>query len=215
MTEDAKQRVVAPNNIFSTYMKKHHGEWMKWLTAKGYQLKPEQIIMIRGTVNTTEWTVAAFQSQESGHAVNIQGTFVSAGSIGFELSRDTANDGSVEYRSGPENVRRSPSPARSLVPPDSATALTPNHGLYATHSRGDSRSSLSRSEKKWNQCVFLPYYRIKYRLFVLRTIQAAAGYDELPDPENDDSYTRITVETEGQGNNDPDTPAEFVSTALM
>lgn len=205
MKDTAKREEVLSNNTFPTYMKKHFREWFRWVTSKGHQLKVEQIVLVRGTVKTTEWTVAAFQSVGKGRSINIQGSFVSAGSVGFELSKDTENDGSVEYRSGPDTARRSPSPSRSLTTVDS-NFLQPVP-LQPTHSRS---SSVTSSEKPFNQCVFLPFYKIKYRLFLLPSIKAAAGYDELPDADNDDADTRIVVESEGQEDYDPDALVDFV-----
>lgn len=215
MKDDAKKEAVLTNNKFPEYMKKHHRAWYDWLQNKGHAMKQEQLILVRGAVKTSEWTVAAFQSTSGGHSANIQGTFVTAGSVGFELSKDTKNDGSVEYRSGPEVTRRSPSPVRSVMTRDSASLMpVPAPTLTLTHSRGDSASTIGASGNKYDQCVFVPHYRIKYVLGVWRRIKAAAGDDELPDPDDEADETQITIETDDQGNLEPDMPANFAGDPL-
>jgi hypothetical protein len=211
---------LSPNNPWTKYMKQHHTQWYKWAkTNRGWDLKPEDLILIRGTVLTTEWTVAAFQSTSSGHSVSFQGSFVSAGNVGFELSHETQTEGHVEYRRGPDPASRSPSPSPST--PHSgqdALSLVPSgsSSLHLQHSRGESLSSVS-SNKQYNQCVFLPYYKIKYRIFPFhllpRKIEAGAGYDDLGGPHEDDDSgpAPMVVVTEGEGDEGSEHGADGVS----
>lgn len=224
MMDDGEIHRVVPCMSWETYMKKNHSSWLKWARSRGHSLKDTQCILVYGTVKTTEWTVAAFQSSAGGHSVSIEGTFVTAANVGFELSTDTKNKGCVEYRSGPESARhRSPSPGRSPSPLADGTALQPvmsgSSSLQLTHSRGKSTSTVDLGEKQREQCVFLPHYRIKYRvpgLNLLPKIQAGAGYDELPDAEDDDANAPapMVVVTEDE-DVDPDWPAEATEVSLL
>ena len=171
-------KAAIPNSKFPEYMKKHHRAWYDWARKKGHVVKPEQLILVRGVLTASEWTAAVFQSTSGSPSAGIQGTFVPTRSAGFELSNDTRNDGSVEFRSVP------------------------------------SGGASSASSREYDQCVFVPHYRIKYAPGVWQRITAAAGDWELPNAEDDASQTRVAAEAGGHVDCEPNSSAHSVSAHL-
>jgi hypothetical protein len=225
LKDDAVQYSIFPNSNFPDYMKRNHGEWLKWAKTKGFKLKMEQVILVQGAWKTTQWTVAAFEAASGGQTINLQGTFLSAGSVGFKLKGDVQRDGSMEYRSGPDEHNRapSPSPAPSVERDPSTLQLTPSgqSSLHSTHSRSRSADTSPPQALKNDQCVFLPHYKIKYRFVPFhlfpRKIEAGAGPHNLPGPDNDSETAPavpVVVADTDDESGDEDAGAAYVSTSV-
>lgn len=226
LTDHADIDSVVPNNTFTTYMRKHHSDWVKQAKMRGLDIKELGIILVRGTVQTTSWTVAAFQNNEKGQSIDISGTFLSAGQAGFTLAGNSKSTSSVEYRSGPTAPEgRTPSPAPSPLSLSSTAnqlAAIGDSTLSLAHTRSRSvESHASTKNTQYNQCVFLPHYKIKFRLVPFhlfpRKIEAAAGPHHLPDPDQDDEMAPavpVVVADDDDGSvDDADPEAADVSTA--
>ena len=165
------------NHQWVDYIMKHHADWVKWINEKRRVIiKREQLVIVRGALRTTEWTVAAFQASGT-----VRSNF---GPVRME----TKFEGDVQYRSGPE-------------PKSSA-------------------GSIFNDRKTYDQCVFLPMYKIKYRivpfhLFPLR-IEAAAEYDNLGDPEDDNANAPAPmIVTEGDEEDELNLGADNVSIVAL
>ncbi|GJE97261.1 WD40 repeat domain-containing protein [Phanerochaete sordida] len=168
LNRPAMSHSFLPNRVFPSYMKKNHSDWMKQAAAKGLDMTKLDIILLRGTVQTTpDWTVAAFQEREVGDSQKITGTVVSIADRGRSLSIQSKTTPGVDSRAGP------------LLRLPSWTA-----GAEGAAHDGDTEE---------DQCIFLPYYKAKYRIFPFsllpRQIQAGGGPHHLPDVGRDGDTT--------------------------
>ncbi|CAL1715486.1 unnamed protein product [Somion occarium] len=131
LKDHATSEAVFANAQFVEYMLRHHQSWCDFARNQGFLLDKEDIILVRGWVKTTSWTVAAFTNQGD----SLELTFGSKANLYAHVSVSTAvsthHSHSVEYRDGPNRMTKTmdeePSPQRK------------------------------------DQCVFLRYYKIKYR----------------------------------------------------
>ena len=126
-------------------------------------------------------------------------SFLSTGNVGFKLSEEKKFEGCVQYRSGPK--------PRSSSSPHDAIQTIP----------GPTQSSAGSNDAgTYDQCVFLPMYRIKYRILPFhlfpRRIEAAAGYDNLGGPEDDNANAPAPMIVTERGEEDEaDVGADNVS----
>ena len=196
LKDDVTIERVIPNNTFPAYMKKHHADWMKQVRATGLNIKGLSLVLVHGTVKTTQWTVAAFRNTEQGQSADVQGTPLSAGNMTFAPSSDVQYLSCVECRSGPSSrggYSSSLSPSSTAL--DSRAAEITSSGeprLQPTHPHSQSGEMLlgTTTQLQNDQCIFLRYYRIKYRVFpqdtAPRTIEAA-GRQKLPGTDSNDA----------------------------
>ncbi|EKM58770.1 uncharacterized protein PHACADRAFT_85684 [Phanerochaete carnosa HHB-10118-sp] len=184
--DHADKTIVQPATDIVQYIRQNHDAWFGFATKPGtYGLmcKPEDIIMVRGTVKTSAWTVAAFQ--EAGTHVNDIELSAQAGSIadvGLQGSSSVSVYNSIEHRTGPQ--RPSASRPASLKP---VTSGTPSqHGKYDLPELevAAEMSKETEPENKRNQTVFLGCYKVKRRFLLPKKIVAGAGPDELPPGED-------------------------------
>ena len=72
---NATKEQVHPNTIFPSYMRRQYESWHAFATDGKHfalDLKPEDIIFVRGWVKSTEWAVAAFLDKGTAHELSIQ-----------------------------------------------------------------------------------------------------------------------------------------------
>ncbi len=153
---------------FQKYMKTYHDSWYLFASEKlGITCTREDIILVRGFVKTSRWTVAALLGEsETNREVTLDGQFSSLFGVAAGCSSQTGWLSSVEQRSGP-TTRLSSRPALA-APADTYTTIP----------------ALKPSPR--DQCVFLNYYKIKQRLLLPNGMVAAAGPFNLPGPNGND-----------------------------
>ncbi|KAI0092298.1 hypothetical protein BDY19DRAFT_591513 [Irpex rosettiformis] len=103
--DDATKTVIEEDaRMFEEYMLRYHESWCEYARDKrGLSLKNEDIILVRGFVKTSRWTVAAFLgSRSSTQQVTISGELGSVVNIGINYSsHEDARCSPVAPRSGP------------------------------------------------------------------------------------------------------------------
>lgn len=182
----ASQEVVHPNRAFRDYMRRYHDSWCNFAGARGLEIQPDHIILVRGWVKTTDWAVAAFTDSGKNHEVNFDvqaGPFAKAS---FAVSYSSEISMSVEHRMGPVRQVKEP-------------------GWCA-----DGESPGIRQD----QCVFLSYYEMRTRGFWAKKIRAAAepldDFDEKP-PDCDTSSDSDSERTSDDSDVEEDRPLPKVS----
>lgn len=179
LKDDAVLETVLPNAAFPTYMKTHYENWLRWAQSKDYDVENMSLVLVRGTIKTSEWTVAGFQSIKGSHLAGIEAAFVPTATAGFQLSKESSTDGSVDYRSG--------SSPKSF---HSRRALSSPSGISSQYNFNPISPDVPR-----DQCIFLQYYKLKYRTFplqwLLTKMNAAAEYDRHPSDEVEESDSMI------------------------
>ncbi|KAI0685048.1 hypothetical protein BC835DRAFT_1291221 [Cytidiella melzeri] len=97
----ASQEVVHPNCAFRDYMRLHHDTWCEFARARGLDIEPDHIILVRGWVKTSEWAVAAFTDSGKNHEVHFDAQAGPFAKASFSVSYSSAVSTSVEHRTGP------------------------------------------------------------------------------------------------------------------
>lgn len=162
----AIQEVLRPNKTFPEYMHLYHDSWYEFSKERGHDVAPEDIVMVRGTVKASEWTVAAFTDETRHQSLHLEAQGGSFGSVGVSLALSDASSMSVEHRCG-----------SSLV------ATQDNMGLPVVAGPR-------------NQCVFLSRYQMRYRKFPWKNRKIrAAGYRNDPTSEDDSEDMTDTSDT--------------------
>lgn len=142
------------------YVRAHISKWCSFANDEfGIGLEEQDLIFVSGHTKTSVWGAAAFQHSSASAELRIGGgCFVPSVSGEFNVSMSRCSDASVFSRCGP----------RDLVSTwnDDTPMRIP----------------------KYQQCIFVNYYKMKSRRWPLRpaVIQAAAGPHELPDDGDDD-----------------------------
>jgi hypothetical protein len=183
--DHATSTMVMPSVDINKYILQNHDSWYTFATnpvTYGLDCKPEDIILVRSTVKTSSWAVAAFH--DSGgrtHDVSFAGQIGPFADAGFQMASQTSTQAAFEQRSGPN--RRAPSlaqiPSRQsassrrslgrLELPELEIAATMSQTVVPEHTK--------------DQTVFLGSYRIKRRFWVGRKVVAAGGSADLPEDE--------------------------------
>ncbi|KAI0337068.1 hypothetical protein BDW22DRAFT_1364574 [Trametopsis cervina] len=166
----AVQEVLRPNKTFSEYMNRHHDSWVEFSKERGHDVAPEDIIMVRGWVKASKWTVAAFMDETKYQSLQLEAQAGSIASAGVNLSLSSSSSMSVDHRTGP---------SRASAP-------------YSVGVAED-------AELHKNQCVFLSRYKMRYRKFPWRKIRAE-GYkndESAADDESDDGSSSSETDHEG------------------
>ena len=109
----AIQEVLRPNNIFPEYMRANHDSWCDFAREQGHAVDPEDIVMVRGTVKASEWTVAAFLDETRHQTLELKASAATLGSLGVSLSRSVTSSMSVEHRTSPSQATGNPSPPKN------------------------------------------------------------------------------------------------------
>lgn len=196
---------VAPNCTFPRYMKKHFNDWVKIFKQKGFDNKALNLVLVRGTVKTTaDWTVAAFQNTDKEKSLELSGTLMTAASLSATLSKESKKRPGVEERSGrllEQSRSTSPAPSGTTAASHSTEHLAPaGDGTELAHKRSRSvESSACTIGEAKTHTIFLPHYKLKYRLFNLlpRKIEAAAEpHDLQPDRDGDAGLSVVVTDAD-------------------
>ncbi|KAJ3554729.1 hypothetical protein NM688_g2957 [Phlebia brevispora] len=149
----ADMKSVQPNDVFPSYMKAHHRSWIDFLqTVRQIKRDVSEVLLVRGHVKASGWAVAAFQSKARRLGGSITANFAPAQNAGLALS--------IYHNTG---MMR-------------AFHYGPNVSVQSILSGSD------QDVPSKNQCVFLRYYKIRYRFGLFPDVmQAAAGPAPLPD----------------------------------
>lgn len=154
----ATKSALMLDGIFKDYMLQNHQRWHHFATTTGIRRDPQDIILVRGTIKTTEWAVAAvFDAGQQVHEVVFDGHFGDLARVGARYSAELSTACSFEQRVGPYT--------RGAV---HGNPLHPSEPVSA------------------GQCIFLSYFKVKYRLFIQNKIVANSG-DSGSSPDNDAS----------------------------
>lgn len=185
----ASQEVVHPNRAFRDYMRVHHASWCEFARARGLDIDPDHIILVRGWVKTAAWAVAAFTDSGKNHEVNFDASAGPFAKASFSVSYSSAVSMSVEHRTGP---------AKHI-------------GVTSPYNTGE-------TQPPRDQCVFLSYYEMKSRvIWGKKKIKAAA--EPLDDFDDKPPDIEPTTESQSERASDysdveEDRPASKVSPPL-
>ncbi|OBZ65404.1 Vegetative incompatibility protein HET-E-1 [Grifola frondosa] len=164
--------LVHKSRSFMSYMRRNHASWHRFATDTcDVDLQKDEIIFVNGCVKSAEWAVAAFIERGREGELYFSGEFGPMASAGFSLSMKNSTSARVEHRMGPPQSEH-----RSTLPGVSEIEETPRDG--------DVRGK-AVDVSKFDQCVFLEYYKMKKRIWFYRVIKAAAGPHELPSQPDD------------------------------
>ncbi|CAL1702007.1 unnamed protein product [Somion occarium] len=159
MVEKGEQQVHWSNLRHHDYIRQYHDSWFELATREGIHIrKKEDIILVRGWVKTAEWAVASFSQKGRAHEASLSAQFAPVAGGGLGYSYIHATQDSVQYRIGPDQ----------------------EHRLALPYIPGSTPS------KRRDQCVFLSYYKVKYRYILPRKILAEAEPGSSSDPDEDD-----------------------------
>lgn len=178
--------MINSRNVIN-YMRQNYDKWFAVTQQPelAMEIHKESILLVRGWVKTTQWRVMAWAAKSRTESVALQVQGAHFAQLGLRASYGQGQSGSPEAKAGPVGVR-----AGDLVRWCAILAITFN----------SFPRSLALTEQKMNQTVFFSYYKIKYRLKLYKTIEAHAGDDELPDPEDDQpppsSSSEVEIETD-------------------
>lgn len=183
LKDHATKASFGPNVRFEEYMLQNHDSWYAFATdpsTLGIRCEREDIVLVRGTMKTSAWTVGAFLSKtDDSHELSIGGRFGLVAGATVQLSSECARSNKCEQRSGPNRASPgSPSPIELSVPTHRSEG---GIGTYTDYMA--SKSETNQAPK--DQCVFVSYYKIRYRRFLPKKITANAGSPSL-DPEDSD-----------------------------
>lgn len=164
LTDYATKSSLGLDGPFEQYMLRHHQSWCTFAANLGIRREPQDLILVRGTIKTTSWAVAAvFDAGRHVHEVTFDGRFGDIAGAGAKYSRELGTVCSFEQRVGPYTPGQEHTP---LV--ESATRLA-------------------------EQCVFLSYFKVKYRKFLANKIVANADVPGASADEDDPSDMEIEL----------------------
>ncbi|KAF7796003.1 hypothetical protein EIP86_007172 [Pleurotus ostreatoroseus] len=180
LTDSAKKTYVLPSKSFTTYMGRYHASWYEFATnpdTYGLMLRPEDIVLVRGTIKTSAWALGAYV--DNGNNVRGVSFTAQAGQVAgaaFEWSFSNQISSQFEHRIGGYlKTRAVLSPRPTLEEGRAHEPELPE--ILAERQQG----IITDPESPADQCVFLSYYKVKYRLGFLKKIAANAGPADLPD----------------------------------
>lgn len=161
LMDNATKSSLNLNDIFEEYMLRNHESWYSFARnpdTLGIRCSPEDIILVRGTVKTSAWAVAAFfDAGNQTREVSFDGHFSEFASAGMKYWQLRKTVCSFEQRVSPYNP---------TLPADSAATVR--------QPVPDLNEPDSPSKPYADQCVFLNYYKVKYRKFRPRKLLANA-----------------------------------------
>jgi hypothetical protein len=160
--DDATKSVVQHQALdFQDYMHRHHASWHAFATQRlRISCSQEDIVLVRGTIKTSCWTVGAFIGCGArDHGVTLDGQLGPLVNVGFSYY------GSENSQTSPVIPRSGPS-SRVISNSESPKNLA-NTARVAT----DDRQNHSHPH---DQCIFVNYYKMKRRSFLPRKLFAAA-----------------------------------------
>ncbi|KAH9934535.1 WD40 repeat-like protein [Epithele typhae] len=146
-----------------TYMRKHFDRWLELANAKhDMDLKETDLFFVSGTTATTKWAVAAFQNSSYREK---------EGHVFCNIDAFVRSEIAIRFID--ESLRN---PDFNFGPQNSDSS-----GMTVLRPGGDPVP---------DQVVFMHYYKMRRRLFWMRRIEAAAGFHEIVEGEDDDDEMR-------------------------
>ncbi|KAJ3552475.1 hypothetical protein NM688_g4134 [Phlebia brevispora] len=187
LPEPADLEQITTNTKFPKYMEQHHTSWVQYARKIGFGCKPEDIVLVRGTMKTSNWTVAAFQQDSRSGRASLNGSFTPVGlpvaSAGFNLAL------------GQQTACHRDSRSRPLL---AGTIL--------------SGEPLSK-----DQCIFLRIYKAKSRFLRVwkppKVMEAGAGPHQLPRHDGDDDNGPAGADA--QIISDPDSDFQYIPVDIV
>ncbi|KAI0922265.1 hypothetical protein AcW2_007006 [Taiwanofungus camphoratus] len=171
MKEGGNREALHPSRRMANYMRSNYHSW--WVFATEHldlDLQKEDIIFVRGWVKTSEWAVAAFVREGRAAQLTFNGEFGLPASAAFSLSYSRDGQSIPEYNTGPRQRRAG------------------RHRGMITGTPETSTESIFTDGPRFDQCVFLHYYKLKVRFGLWPTVvKAAGGPRDLPSAGDDDA----------------------------
>ncbi|TFY62032.1 hypothetical protein EVJ58_g4127 [Rhodofomes roseus] len=191
--KDSAHREQLPSRRMMNYLKQNIREWYAFATSDDLDLplQKEDIVFVFGFVKTTQWAVASYVEGGRSAKFSFTGGYGPAHASASAFAT-VGNSRAPVYSWGPSE-RLSNMLQPSLNP-------VPRRRGRGGGRRNEPDPGPSAPTQAWDadQCVFLQYYKMKYKLGVWPTVmRGAAGYDELPRGPDDPS-------TGGQGGSQED-----------
>lgn len=120
-------------------------------------------------MKTSAWTVGAFLARDDrAHDFAAGGQIASVASAKIKFSSEHSLSHKCEERSGPTGKRL------STMKPSSLLSMPDNHEAMDVVSERQEPQTVDYDTSRKDQCVFLSYYKVKYRRFLPRKIMANA-----------------------------------------
>ena len=196
LRDTAKKIATHSATCFRSYMRKNHESWYAFARdpdTYGLHAEPEDIILVRGTVKTSSWALAAYTDAGThAHAIAFNAKAGAVAGAGFKWSSTHSSSAQLEQRVGPSDASPPVPPARNT---GKAVARYKDELPEVEFENSKGASPSLGAENAQNQCVFMGYYKIRYR-FWGKKISAAAGYDELPPGEDPAQASAVVADAD-------------------
>ena len=176
LPDSAKKVSTHSATVFRQYMRRNHDKWHEFAShVLTLDCRPEDIILVRGTVKTSAWALAAYTDAEvRATDISFSGKAGSIATAGFQWSSARSSSAEFEQRVGPSNKGKGS--IRAARSGKSVARYKELPEIEYEKERGLASSSDDENVK--DQCVFLGHYKIKHRFLLPKKIYAAAGDDE-------------------------------------
>lgn len=176
------------------YILRNHDRWVEYSANNNLGLKPADIILVKGFVKTSVWSVAAYRSGlKHTRSASLTGKLGPLGEAGFEMEVSTKTGYLFDTRYGPLDRGQS----HPLITPPSPTSS--HKGKKRESSRSPPRSSKDEERMEMpdlqkiarasvvsgfstlphDQCIFLSYYKVKRRTWLPSKLIAKAEDKDL------------------------------------
>ncbi|EMD33957.1 hypothetical protein CERSUDRAFT_107747 [Gelatoporia subvermispora B] len=191
LEDAATRKELHSSRRMTNYMHQNYDDWHHFATEElGLELKPGDIIFVRGWVKTTGWAVASFMhsGRSCSLTFNTNPSLPGTASLNVSVSSDTSV--SQQCRKGPTGSLSAGST------PIITNADSSSHPLYSQNRKAD-------------QCVFVHYYKLKRRLWWPLVVEDAADPRDLEEHEDYDFETCVV--SESMSNDDDGFEVEGVS----
>ncbi|KZT71210.1 hypothetical protein DAEQUDRAFT_688208, partial [Daedalea quercina L-15889] len=177
--EDPAHRQQLESRKMMNHLKQNHRDWYAFARdVVDLPCEKEDIVFVFGFVKTTQWAVASYVEGGRAAKFSFNGGYgsVNAGISAFTI---VGNARPPTYRWGPEDrLTRAPTmPSNSRPRRAQASRQVESEAVFAE----------PHPDWEADQCVFLRYYKMKWKFFWPTVIKAGAGYDELPREQDDPS----------------------------
>ncbi|KAI0089371.1 hypothetical protein BDY19DRAFT_140875 [Irpex rosettiformis] len=89
------QETLLPNSNFPAYMLEHYDSWYKLAKEQEHDIEPEDLVMVKGTVKASDWTVAAFYDKSKHRSFKVEARGIPYVGAGLSFTNSKV---STEYR---------------------------------------------------------------------------------------------------------------------
>lgn len=202
----ATKSSVELSDIFEDYMLRNHESWYSFARnprTLGKRCVREDIILVRGTIKTSSWAIAAFfDGGSQTHEVAFNGQFGEVASAGLKYSQSRGTICSFERRVSSNNPALH---ARDQhLPSPSTNILDINDNILHSFDHDDHPMANA------DQCVFLNYYKMKRRIFRTGKLIAngeLSGPSGYSDSGGDGHYLDVGMEVQPDVDHDGVSPS--------